>query len=87
MIGRKKSSYVYGLFLLMAYLSIGIGVLFNWLPGKALLGMVSIVIAVPAFIGAYRYHADREKLLPYMGINVVINLLTPVLVAAGLFIA
>ncbi len=86
-IGRKKSSYVYGLFLLLAYLSIGVGVLFNWLPGKALIGLVSVVIAVPAFIGAYRYHADMEKLLPYMGMNVVINLLTPVLVAAGLLIA
>lgn len=83
-IGRKKSSYVYGLFLLLTYLSIGVGVLFNWLPGSALIGMVSAVIAVPAFIGAYRYHADMGKLLPYMGMNVVINLLTPVLVAAGL---
>lgn len=86
-IGRKKSSYVYGFFLLLTYLSIVVGVLFNWLPGKALIGLVSAVIAVPAFIGAYRYHADMEKLLPYMGMNVVINLLTPVLVAAGLFIA
>jgi 1,4-dihydroxy-2-naphthoate octaprenyltransferase len=86
-IGRKKSSYVYGVFLLLTYLSIGAGVLFNWLPGEALIGLVSAVIAVPAFIGAYRYHADMEKLLPYMGMNVVINLLTPVLVAAGLLIA
>ena len=86
-IGRKKSSYVYGVFLLLTYLSIGAGVFFNWLPGKALIGLASAVIAVPAFIGAYRYHADMEKLLPYMGMNVVINLLTPVLVAVGLLIA
>jgi 1,4-dihydroxy-2-naphthoate polyprenyltransferase len=86
-IGRKRSSYVYGLFLLLTYLSLGVGVFFSWLPGKALLGLVSAVIAVPAFIGAYRYHADMEKLLPYMGMNVVINLLTPVLVAVGLLVA
>ncbi|MCP3954288.1 MAG: prenyltransferase [Desulfobacterales bacterium] len=86
-IGRKKSSYVYGLFLLLTYLSLAVGVLFHWLPGKALIGMLTIVLAVPAFIGAYRYHADMEKLLPYMGMNVVINLLTPVLVAVGVFIA
>lgn len=86
-IGRRKSSYVYGVFLLLAYLSIGLGVLFNWLPGTALVGLLSAAMAVPAFIGAYRYHADMEKLLPYMGMNVVLNLLTPVLMAAGLFIA
>jgi len=86
-IGRKKSSYIYGLFLLLTYFTLGGGVLCGWLPGKALIGMVTAVIAVPAFIGAYRYHADMEKLLPYMGMNVVINILTPMLVAAGLFIA
>ena len=86
-IGRKKSSYVYGLFLLLTYFTIGTGVLCNWLPGTALIGLVSAVLAVPAFIGACRYYANMEKLVPYMGMNVVINLLTPVLMAAGLFIA
>jgi 1,4-dihydroxy-2-naphthoate octaprenyltransferase len=86
-IGRKKSSLVYGLFLLLTYLVLGIGVLGHWLPVKTLIGMVSAVVAVPAFIGAYRYHADMEKLLPYMGLNVILNLITPVLIAAGLFMA
>jgi len=85
--GRKKSSYLYGLLLLLTYLTLGGAVLFGWLPGKALIGMVTVVVAVPAFVGACRYHADMEKLLPYMGMNVVINILTPVLVAAGLLIA
>jgi 1,4-dihydroxy-2-naphthoate polyprenyltransferase len=86
-IGREKSSYVYGLFLALTYLSIVVGVLFGWLPGEALLGVLSFVIAVPAFIGAHRHHAHMEKLLPFMGLNVVLNLLTPVLVAVGLFMA
>ncbi len=86
-IGREKSSYLYGLFLLLAYLVLVLGVLSGCLPGKALFGLASVVIAVPAFIGVYRYHADMEKLVPYMGMNVVINLLTPALIAAGLFIA
>jgi len=86
-IGREKSSALYGLFLLLAYLSLGVGVLCGWLPGKALIGMLGGLMAVPAFIGVYRYHGDMEKLLPYMGMNVVINILTPLLMAAGLFIA
>jgi len=86
-IGRKNSSYLYGLLLVLTYLTIGIGVALNWLPGKALVGMLTAVIAVPAAIGACRYHDDVEKLLPYMGMNVIINLATPVLMAAGLMFA
>jgi 1,4-dihydroxy-2-naphthoate octaprenyltransferase len=86
-IGRKKSSHVYGLFLLATYLVLGIGILFGWLPDKALIGMATALLALPAFLGAYFYHADMKKLLPFMSLNVVINLLTPVLIAVGLFMA
>lgn len=86
-IGRRNSSYIYGLFLVLTYLTIGIGVAVNWLPGKSLIGMLTAVIAVPAAIGAYRYHNDVEKLLPYLGMNVIINLATPVLMAAGILFA
>jgi len=86
-IGRRKSSYVYGLFLLLTYLALGAGVAFQILPGKALIGLVTVVLAVPAVIGAFRFHDDIEKLLPYMGMNVIINLATPLLIAAGLFMA
>jgi 1,4-dihydroxy-2-naphthoate octaprenyltransferase len=64
-----------------------LGVLSGCLPGQALIGLVGAVIAVPAYYGARRYHSNMEKLVPYMGMNVVINLLTPVLIAVGLFIA
>ena len=87
LIGREKSSDIYGLFLLLAYLVLILGVLSGCLPGLALMGLVSAVIAVPAYIGARRHHSDMEKLIPYLGMNVVINLLTPVLIAVGLFIA
>jgi 1,4-dihydroxy-2-naphthoate octaprenyltransferase len=35
-------------------------------------------------VGAYRYAEDIQKLTPYMGLNVIINIVTPVLVAVGL---
>ncbi len=85
-IGRKKSVKVYGLFLTGAYLSIIIGYLSGHLPFEALLGIVSIVIAIPTLRGVARYADDIPKLLPYMGRNVVINILTPVLLAIGLFV-
>jgi len=85
-IGNRASSFIYGAFLLSAYLAIALGVYFGFLPGLSLIGLLTILIAVPAFIGAYRYAEDVEKLVPYMGLNVIINILTPALVAIGLLV-
>jgi 1,4-dihydroxy-2-naphthoate octaprenyltransferase len=87
LIGRKVSSLIYGAFLLGAYLSIVAGWALNVLPAWALLGLLTLVIAAPTAVGAYRYADDLEKLAPYMGMNVLLNVLTPILAAIGLFIA
>jgi 1,4-dihydroxy-2-naphthoate octaprenyltransferase len=85
-IGRKASSLIYGAFLSAAYLAIALGVYLEYLPKISLIGLITIVIAVPTSIGAFRYAEDIQKLIPYMGLNVLINILTPVLVAIGLFV-
>jgi 1,4-dihydroxy-2-naphthoate octaprenyltransferase len=85
-IGRKASSLIYGTFLLLSYISIIIGILCGVLPVGTALGCVTLLFAVPAFIGAYRYADDQKKLVPFMGLNVVINILTPLLITAGLFL-
>ena len=85
-IGNHASSFIYGAFLLLAYLSILVGVILNYLPKVSLIGLLTTVIAVPSFVGALRYSGDAKKLIPYMGMNVIINIVTPVLIAAGLFI-
>jgi 1,4-dihydroxy-2-naphthoate octaprenyltransferase len=85
-IGPRASSLIYGAFLLFANLSIVIGIILGYLPVFTLIGLIMLVLCVPAFIGAYRYSEDIGKLTPYLGMNVVINLATPVLVAIGLFI-
>ena len=58
---------VYGLFLTGAYLPIIMGYLSGHLPFEALLGIVSIVLAIPTLRGVARYADDIPKLLPYMG--------------------
>jgi 1,4-dihydroxy-2-naphthoate polyprenyltransferase len=66
---------------------VGVGVAIGLLPAATLLSLILLVIAVPTAIGAYRYADDIPKLKPYLGLNVVINIATPVLVAVGLFLA
>lgn len=85
--GRQTSSLIYVLFLFLSFLSIIMGVAFGYLPTASLIGMFTLVLAVPAGINAYRYAENLEKLIPSMGQNVIINILTPLLVAIGLFVA
>ncbi|NUO79083.1 prenyltransferase [candidate division KSB1 bacterium] len=84
--GAKISSVIYGAFLLLAYVAIVLGIGLKYLPISSVLGVITIGVAIPAFIGAYRYGNNAEKLAPFMTMNVLINLITPVLVAAGLLL-
>jgi 1,4-dihydroxy-2-naphthoate octaprenyltransferase len=83
-LGRRASSFIYAAFLLLAYLAITLGVALGYLPVLSLIGLLTLVIAVPVIVGVYRYAEDVQKLTPYMGLNVIINIVTPVLVAIGL---
>jgi 1,4-dihydroxy-2-naphthoate polyprenyltransferase len=83
--GKRTSTHLYGAFLLMTYLSIIIGVESNQLPLVSLLGLLTIALAVPAYVGVLRHAENRNKLIPYMALNVITNLATPVLIAIGLF--
>ncbi|MDH4081315.1 MAG: prenyltransferase [Nitrospira sp.] len=85
-LGRRASSIIYGVFLLAAYLTIIFGVWFEYLPKASLLGLGSVLISAPAFWGAFLHAENVSKLIPFMGLNVIINIMTPVLVAIGLLL-
>ena len=85
-IGRPASSLVYGAFLLLAYLSIVIGVWLGMFPRFGLLGLATVPLAVLAFIGSRRYAEDPERLVPALTMNVLINILTPALLGVGLIL-
>ncbi len=85
-VGRSTSSLIYGAFLLMTYLTIVLGVYWGYLPKYSLIGLATLGFALPAFIGAVRHAEDIQGLIPSMGLNVLVNLLTPTLVAVGLFV-
>lgn len=84
--GRKVSSLIYGTILLLAYLSIVLGVTLGHLPRTSLIGLLTLLIAVPVIVGVYRHAESVENLVPYLGKNVIINIATPVLFAIGLMI-
>ena len=85
-IGREASVRLYVIFLVGAYLAIIFGYIIGNLPLTGFLALGSIIIAVPTVKGVARFANDVPRLIPYMGRNVVIIILTPVLLAIGLFI-
>ena len=85
-IGRKYSSIIYATFLAAAYLSIIFGVLAGYLPIATLLGLLTVFLAVPVAISVYNNADDIPTIIPLMGKNVLINILTPVLMTIGLFL-
>jgi 1,4-dihydroxy-2-naphthoate octaprenyltransferase len=82
--GRSVSAMIYAVFTASAYAAIVAGVLFKLTPVLSLIGIATIVLAIPSIIGAFKNKDNIPKLIPSMGQNVVINLLTPLLLAAGL---
>jgi 1,4-dihydroxy-2-naphthoate octaprenyltransferase len=85
-LGPRPSSVIYGLFLAAAYLAILAGVGTGVLPRMSSLGLLTLPLAIPTMIGVYRHADEIPKLLPYLGLNVVLNLATPMLVAIGFFV-
>jgi 1,4-dihydroxy-2-naphthoate polyprenyltransferase len=84
LIGRRKSAYIYGAFLLGTYLAIIVGIVLGLLPWPCLLGLLTAPLAWRALRGAVRYADDIPNLIPILGLNVEITLLTPLLTAIGL---
>jgi len=46
----------------------------------------TLPLAIPTMIGVYRHADEIPRLLPYLALNVILNLATPVLVAIGFFV-
>lgn len=85
-IGKQKSSLIYISFLLLPFAAIGFGIATGLFPLSSLIGLLSLLLVLPITKGVLAHAEETEKLIPTLGQNVVINLVTPVLVAVGMFI-
>ena len=85
-IGKEKSSWIYIVFLLLPYAVIVYGVITGYFPLSSLIGFLSLPLVILNSRGVLHHADNTEELIPFLGQNVIINLITPVLVAIGLFI-
>ncbi len=87
LLGKHYAAYVYSAFLLAVYLIISAGVLFGDLPTPVLIGLATTPLAVVVSWRALRYGHDTAKLVPALGMNVMIVLATDFLMALGFILA
>ena len=85
--GLCAGSVVYAVFHAGAFLSLVVGVALGCLPSLVLIGLATLPLAALAARGAFAYQAGSSTLVPALAMNVATTLLTPSLVAVGLFLA
>lgn len=86
-LGRSGSAAILGVFYTLAYVVLAGSVWLGYLPAWSLLGLLTAPIAANVVLGARRCAQALPPLLPYLARNVVVVLLTPALIGAGLLIA
>jgi 1,4-dihydroxy-2-naphthoate octaprenyltransferase len=86
-IGRTKSAWIYVTFLLLTFIVIILGVLFDYLPPFSLLGLLGLPPAIYLMIGAVRNAENIEKLIPILPINVLVTIFTPTFFGIGMLIS
>jgi len=86
LLGRTVSGYIYIAFLIATYLVVVLGVIFGFLPRFSLLALLTGIFAVQIIRNVLANSENVPSLVPAMGQNVLVNLLTPVLLTIGLFL-
>jgi 1,4-dihydroxy-2-naphthoate octaprenyltransferase len=85
--GRKKSSFIYVLGLIVVYVTI-LGISFlKTIPDTILIALITLPMAFKSSITVLKNHNDIPKLIPALAMNVGIVIVTDLFMAIGLFIA
>ncbi|MEJ2454425.1 MAG: prenyltransferase [Candidatus Thiodiazotropha sp.] len=79
----QRNAWLFLSFAMLAYLTLPLGVISGLLPAGVLLGLLTLGLTYQVFRGVSRYRGDVAQLVPFLGKNVVVTLLTPLLVSIG----
>jgi 1,4-dihydroxy-2-naphthoate octaprenyltransferase len=87
LLGRPRAVTVLGVQWLLAFCGLLAFVLAGWVPAGAAAGLICAPLALRAWQLLRRDPEERACLVPAMGLNVAVSVLTPVLIAVGLLVA
>ncbi len=84
--GTGAAAKIYSVVVVLAYAVIVVGVIIDVLPVLALLGLLTLPFGLKAMMGSLRNHNDIERLIPSLGANILMVLVTPLLMSVGIVI-
>lgn len=84
--GPKQGLFIFRWFLLGAFLTLLVLVALGYLPVFALLGLGSLVFALPLYWGLVRFRGEGELDNRLLAQNVLVNLTMPFFIAVGLML-
>jgi 1,4-dihydroxy-2-naphthoate octaprenyltransferase len=82
-LGRRRAATIYGLLLAAVYLSLAAGVLFGGVTPFALLGLVTLPLAIKAYRVARVHYDHPRELTPANAATVQLHLVTGMLMVVG----
>jgi 1,4-dihydroxy-2-naphthoate octaprenyltransferase len=85
-IGKDRAAWVFSALMALVYLWIIGGVVVGQMPVFALLGLLTFPLALKAIRGSFQ-HRDMARLVPALGANVMVVLLTQLLMGIGYILA
>lgn len=86
LIGKRRAVIVYTVFNILAYLTIIIGIFTGYFRALSSIALLTTLLAIMASYRAIKGSEDIKRLIPALAMNVLVNLLTPLLVSLGLML-
>jgi 1,4-dihydroxy-2-naphthoate octaprenyltransferase len=80
----SKSAGLFLAFSILAYGIVILGVMLDRLPWAALIGLATGGLAYQVYKGISTYRGEIRSLIPYLGKNVALTLITPLLIFLGI---
>ena len=86
-LGKKKAAYLYSFGLALVYLLMIVLPVMNITTWWILLTLLTLPLSLKAAITAIKYGSDRDKLIPALGLNVVVVLATDAILAISFLLS
>lgn len=83
LLGRRKARWVYSFLTILTYLWIVFASLFGIMPLPTLLGLLTVPVGFKAIKITIENYDERDRLIPALGANVVVVLVTQLLLGIG----
>ncbi|MCJ7812257.1 prenyltransferase [bacterium] len=84
--GRKRASLIYTGIMILVYILILVAPLIRHIPHTVLIALATFPLAVRTIITVIKHYNNTAQLIPALGVNIVIVILTDLLLAAGYFL-